>query len=119
MSPATQTGPDGDSVDAWRAWLRNRVYLWKEAGQSTPRAIIIAWGLGIVEHNKRHGAKPSATCCAGCGKRMNGPKMPDGAMVHPGLDCLAAWGDRWRSEAHEGLVALGLNPPKTVLSSTV
>jgi hypothetical protein len=112
MSHTTQTVPDGDSVDAWRSWLRERVHAWRDAGKSLPVSITIAWGLGLVEHHKRHGAKPSPTCCAGCGKRMDGPKMPDGAMVHPGLDCLAAWGERWRGAAHEGLVGMGLNPPK-------
>jgi len=39
--------------------------------------------------------------------------LQDGNRVHlaDSLDCLFAFGERWRREATAGLRALGLNPP--------
>jgi hypothetical protein len=53
--------------------------------------------------------------CAGCGEPIGGLPaldLPDGTRVHSGdrLDCLFAFGERWRSEATAGLIALGLDP---------
>jgi hypothetical protein len=126
MSPATQTGPDGNSVADYRAWMRAKVREWQGRGQPLPNAILIAWGTAENQWHSRNGARPSAGCCAGCGKRMaagSGMTLLDGAAVHlggdHGLGCLTDHGDKWRSEARAGLMALGLNPPKSVLSSTV
>jgi hypothetical protein len=119
MSPTAQTGPDGDTVEAWRAWLRTKVRDCQRSGRSLPVSIQIAWGLGLSEHHKRHGAPHPAGRCAGCGARIDiGERMLDGALLHvggeQGLDCLITYGDRWRSEARAGLITLGLNPPKDV-----
>jgi hypothetical protein len=39
--------------------------------------------------------------------------LPDGNRVHFELiDCLIRFGKRWRSDASEALVALGLEPPR-------
>jgi hypothetical protein len=39
--------------------------------------------------------------------------LPDGNRVHfEPIDCLIRFGKRWRGDASEALVALGLEPPR-------
>ena len=56
--------------------------------------------------------------CLTCGKPIDGLAvldLADGNHVHldgaHGIDCLLAFGERWRGEATAGLRALGLDPP--------
>jgi hypothetical protein len=119
-----EAGPDGDTVEAWRSWLRGRVANWRAVGKPLPWSISAAWGAGEVEWSKRHGTKPPVGRCAGCGKRLDiGEPMLDGALLHiggeHGLDCMIAWGSRWRGEARDGLVSLGLNAPKDAIQTPV
>ena len=41
----------------------------------------------------------------------NVPLQRDRVHLVDSLDCLFAYGERWRGEASAGLRALGLNPP--------
>ena len=61
---------------------------------------------------------------SGCGRDGIGPNraplggsqalhLPDGNRVHfEPIDCLIRFGKRWRGEASEALIALGLEPPR-------
>jgi len=56
--------------------------------------------------------------CAGCNEPIGGLPaldLADGTRVHfdetHALDCLFAFGERWRGDATGGLRALGLDPP--------
>jgi hypothetical protein len=117
---ATKPGfPDGDDAAAWRAWMhagarsRHRRDDWP-----MDEAIALAWGDAINAWHERHAPPPDPDRCAGCGRLLldhPGMALPDGARVHfdeiNGVDCLIVYGERWRSAAHAGLVALGLRPP--------
>jgi hypothetical protein len=69
---------------------------------------VCAWHLA-------HGERVAPSICAGCRRPIGGRAaldLADGNRVHfETLDCLLAFGMRWRGEATAGLRALGLNPP--------
>ena len=118
LRPARSKTPDGDTPAAWRGWHQERIGHQLNLGRGGTLADALAWGEGQNIWHQRHGTKPDPSKCAGCGKLLSGrERLPlgDGAAVHfdedAGLDCLAAHGTRWRSEATAGLVALGLEPP--------
>ena len=74
----------------------------------------------ILEWHRRHGARVLPDRCAGCGDDLpDGAGLivnSDGARVHfdgvRGVDCIIAYGTRWRGAAVAGLQALGLRPPE-------
>ena len=98
----------------WRARHQESVWFW---GALHPKqeALSIAWGEMQYLWRKRHWEPLAAGTCAGCGRPLgSGPVLPldQGTAVHIAtLDCVIAYGDRWRSAATRGLRALGLLPP--------
>jgi len=112
------SGPAGDDVTAWRAWMCGRLPVWRARGLSRAEAMRSVWSEAEGIWHRRHGAPPDPDRCAGCGEWMlDGPgmRMLDGAVVHFGnpdrLDCLIIYGETWRAAASAGLVALGLRKP--------
>ncbi|WP_186818136.1 hypothetical protein, partial [Skermanella aerolata] len=90
---------------------------WLDHGLLPIEAGRVAWGEAENVWHRRHGAEPSLDRCAGCDAFMlDGPGMSllDGAVVHVGqdygLECLTAYGEKWRGAAYVGLGAMGLEP---------
>jgi hypothetical protein len=98
----------------WRARHREALAHWS-ALHTAGEAAGIAWQEMQVRWHRLHGERISEWQCAGCGEPIGGLAalaLADGNRVHTEkLDCLLAFGDRWRSEATAGLRALGLDPP--------
>jgi hypothetical protein len=107
----------------WRA--RHREALAHHAALHPPvEAARLAWGELECRWHRLHGVRVPPEQCAGCGKPIAGSSpgtglaaldLADGNRVHldevHGLDCLLAFGTRWRGDATNGLRALGLDPP--------
>jgi hypothetical protein len=109
--------PASDTPDDWRLWLKDRTDHWLDYGLLPIEAGRVAWGEAENVWHRRHGAEPSLDRCAGCDALMlDGPGMSllDGAAVHLGQDygmeCLIAYGQKWRGAAYVGLGAMGLEP---------
>ena len=93
-------------------WFRGR-HPWQEAERLAFGELILAW-------HRRHGDRSDPDRCAGCGDDL--PEDAglvvdrDGARVHfdgaRGVDCITAYGTRWRGAAVAGLRAVGLDPPE-------
>jgi hypothetical protein len=112
--PSPNRAPAGDDPAAWRSWYFACADRWVTLGQLTlHEAMSLAYGAAQCAWHRRHGAKPTAGHCAGCGKPIAGMSvlaLPDGARVHAGADwpCLAAYGAQWRSAAAQGLRSIGI-----------
>jgi hypothetical protein len=109
-----------DEAAGWRA--RHREALAHHAALHPPaEAARLAWGELECRWHRLHGARVPPEQCAGCGKPIPGSSpgtglaaldLADGNRVHfETLDCLLAFGKRWRGEATAGLRALGIDPP--------
>ena len=78
----------------------------------------LAWGEIENHWHMQYGERVPHWQCAGCREPIGGLPalgLADSNRVHldgaHGLDCLLAFGKRWRAEATTGLRALGLDPP--------
>jgi hypothetical protein len=120
LVPADPPAPEAGESDPDPAWWRRqclvRAINWELSGaRPESRARGIAWGELLNEWHKRHGRRWPASQCAGCGRPLGGLaalNLGDSNRVHlDKLDCLLAFGKRWRSEAAAGLRTLGLDPP--------
>lgn len=112
---------DGNAAE--RAWWRDRyaarIVHWFR-GRPWEEAERLAYGEMIREWQQRHGAPARPGRCVGCGDDMPDDAGMvidrDGARVHfdgvRGVDCIVAYGTRWRGGAVAGLQALGLQPPE-------
>jgi hypothetical protein len=105
----------------WRAHHREALAQW--AAFRPAEAARIAWGELEERWHRLHGARAPEWQCVGCGEPIGGRaalRLADGNRVHvaDSLDCLFAFGERWRREAIAGLRALGLDPPAEVLMDT-
>jgi hypothetical protein len=101
---------------SWRRQYLVRTINWELSGaRSEGRARGIAWGELLVRWHRLHGTRIPRWQCAGCGEPIGGFSalaLADGNRVHfRKLDCLLAFGERWRREATIGLKAFGLDPP--------
>ena len=99
----------------WRARHREALAHWS-ASRTMEEATGLAWGELEDHWHRIHGARSPAWQCSGCGSPIGAGTaldLADGNRVHLGdsLDCLFAFGERWRREATAGLRALGLDPP--------
>jgi hypothetical protein len=98
-------------------WHRRHHEALAHWGALHPRreAEALAWGEIQNRWHRLHGARTPEWQCAGCGKPIGGLAaldLADGSRVHfETVDCLLAFGTRWRGEATAGLRALGLDPP--------
>jgi hypothetical protein len=98
----------------WRARHREALAYWS-AFHPVGEAARLAWGEMENHWHTQHGERVPHWQCAGCRKPIGGLEdllLGDDNRVHlHKLDCLFAFGERWRGEATEGLRALGLDPP--------
>ncbi|MGH7111039.1 MAG: hypothetical protein ACREFK_11490 [Stellaceae bacterium] len=81
-------------------------------------AASLAWGEMQARWHRLCGERVAEWQCAGCREPIGGfDALPlgDGNRVHlgdrAGLDCLLAYGPRWRGAASRALRAMGLHPP--------
>jgi hypothetical protein len=98
----------------WRTRHREALARWN-ALHRPEDATRLAWGELLSHWHRLHGRRAPEWQCAECGRAIAGLTaltLADGNRVHlDGLDCLLAFGKRWRNEAAGGLRSLGLDPP--------
>jgi|SRR6516165_9911713 len=98
----------------WSIRRREALARWG-ALHGAEEAAALAWGEMQSRWHRLHGVRAPAWQCAGCGEpigRLTALDCADGNRVHlDKLDCLLAFGERWRNEAAVGLRELGLDPP--------
>jgi|HubBroStandDraft_6_1064221.scaffolds.fasta_scaffold1022000_1 hypothetical protein len=122
-NPQNEEYPTSPNVSGdpawWRDFFEERVAI-REVDGARPRedADGLAFGDVILEWHHRHGASPDLRRCAGCGDELAGEAglvLCDGARVHldavRGVNCVLAYGQKWRGAAVSALRALGLDPP--------
>lgn len=90
-----------------------------DGGYSRADAERLAFGEMILEWHYQHGVRPEPSRCAGCGDELPaaiGLALCDGACVHfdavRGVDCIIAYGKKWRGAAVTALHGLGFSPPQ-------
>ena len=88
-------------------------------GRSRADAERLAFGEMILEWHRRYGARPDPFRCAGCDDDMSskdGTALSDGARAHfdavRRVDCIIAYGQKWRGAAAAALGELGFDPPQ-------
>jgi hypothetical protein len=96
----------------WRARWREALVYWS-AFHPADEAAQLAWGELQIRWHRLHGEHLPQWQCAGCHKPIGGlaaMMLADGNRAHlrDDLNCLLAFGQRWRSAATNGLRALGL-----------
>jgi hypothetical protein len=99
----------------WRRRFTTRTFQWSNGSRTWREVQRLAWGDLQNEWHARHGHRTPAWQCAGCEKPISGAEaldLLDGNRVHlEPIDCLIAFGRRWRGDADAALVALGLSQP--------
>jgi hypothetical protein len=113
---AKQSAGINDDPAWWRRHYIVRTVDWALSGDRPGKpAQGLAWGELLNEWHNRHGTRVPQWQCAGCEQAIGGVAtltLADGSRVHlDTFDCLLSFGERWRSEAADGLRALGLDPP--------
>lgn len=105
------------------AWWRHQFVIRtidRELGgaRSHDVAAQLAWGELECRWHRLYGERALEWQCAGCGEPMGGLAsldLLDGNRVHldhrHGLDCVIAFGERWRGAATRALAAMGLKAP--------
>ena len=90
-----------------------------DGGHSRADAERLAFGEMILEWHRRYGARPDPFRCAGCGDDMpskGGMALNDGTRVHLDavrrVDCIIAYGQKWRGAGATALRELGFDPPQ-------
>jgi hypothetical protein len=104
----------------WRDFFKERAAIREiVGGGSQENAEELAFGDVIVEWHHRHGAHSDPRRCPGCGDELAGEAdlaLCDGARVHldavRGINCVIAYGQKWRGAAVTALRALGLDAPR-------
>ena len=120
VTPPVESTPDGvaDSAEArrWCDLFATRITDWFRGDRGWEEARQLAWGDVENEWHELHGRRWPSWQCAGCNAPLDGSQalnLPDGNRVHfEPIDCLICFGKRWRGDASEALVALGLEPPR-------
>lgn len=103
----------------WSDRYASRIAHWFRGDRRWFEAKSIAYGEMLLEWHLHHGSRSSSRRCSGCEGELQGDGrlvLIDGAALHfdsaHGVDCLIAYGQKWRSAAVAGLCALGLHPPQ-------
>src|SRR5262245_9780040 len=100
----------------WRERFTARTFEWSNGERDWEAAKRLAWGDLENEWHEFLGQRRPSWQCAGCNAPIAGSQalnLPDGNRVHfEPIDCLIRFGRRWRGDASEALVALGLKPPR-------
>jgi hypothetical protein len=117
--PAPGEYPAATEAEDWRDFLDERAaHREFDGGHSRAEAERLAFGEMLLEWHHRHGVRPDPDRCAGCGDDMpsnGGLTLCDGARVHfdavRGVDCIIAYGKKWRGAAMAALHDLGFDPP--------
>ena len=107
---------DGTEARRWRDRLATRIVDWFHGDRGWEEARRLAWGDVENEWHELHGRRWPSWQCAGCNAPIGGSQalnLPDGNRVHlDPIGCLIRFGKRWRGDASEALIALGLEPPR-------
>jgi hypothetical protein len=117
LRPASDGWLPEDAANArqWRNQLDARTNEWLLGDRGWEEARRLAWGDLVNEWHELHGQRWPIWQCAGCDAPIGGLAaldLPDGNRVHfDEIECLVAFGKRWRGAACTALVALGLEPP--------
>jgi hypothetical protein len=100
----------------WRERFTAKAVQWFLGDRNWEAAKRLAWGDLENEWHHQHGKRWPTWQCAGCEKAIDGlaaVDLPDGNRVHfEPIECLIRFGKRWRGDASEALIALGLEPPR-------
>jgi hypothetical protein len=107
-------------VEYWRDFFDERAaYREFDGGYSRAEAERLAFGEMLLEWHRRHGTRPDPHRCAGCGDDMPGQAglvLCDSARVHfdavHGVNCITAYGKKWRGAAVAALRQPGFDPPE-------
>ena len=98
----------------WRARHREALVFWGTF-HTEREAAALAWGEMVALWHRRHGERLPPEICAGCRTPIDDAEvltLAGGARVHIAtLDCLIAFGERWRGAAARSLTAMGLVAP--------
>ncbi len=116
--PSRQHQPSWSAAQ-WRARHCESLRYWS-GFHPAEEAAVIAWSEMIDLWHKQFGAREGSGICGGCRRpteRSAVLRMGDGTSVHIAtLDCLIAYGERWRNASSQALVAMGVTPPATETS---
>jgi hypothetical protein len=104
----------------WRDLFEERAAIREiDGGRTRKHAEGLAFGDLILEWHHRYGARSNSPRCAGCGDEIIAQAklvLCDGAQLHfdgeRGVNCVVAYGRKWRGSAVAALRALGLDPPE-------
>jgi len=109
-----ESATDHTEARRWRDRLATRIVDWFHGDRGWEEGRRLAWGDLENEWHELHGRRWPSWQCAACNAPIGGSQalnLPDGNRVHfEPIDCLIRFGKRWRGEAREALVALGLEP---------
>ena len=118
--PAPRARSAAVETGYWRNFFDERAaHREMDGGYSRADAERLAFGEIILEWHRQHGARPDAHRCACCGDDLSGESgltLGDGSRVHfdgvRGVDCIIAYGVKWRGAAVTALRKLGFDPPQ-------
>jgi hypothetical protein len=103
-----------DARSGWQERYEALIVLWSSRQRSSEEAHRLAWADLQNEWHVLHGRRWPAWQCAGCNRPLSGHPaldLPCGNRVHlEDLECLIAFGRRWRHDAHQALITLGMHP---------
>jgi hypothetical protein len=107
----------------WQRRFTVRTFEWLRGNRNWQAAKRLAWGDLQNDWHGMYSRRWPTWQCAGCEGAIGGLdalNLPDGNRVHrEPIACLIAFGNRWRSDADDGLVALGLQAPEGTPSSAM
>jgi len=102
----------------WRREYRVRILGRRIENRSSSETGRLAWGDLQCRWHRLHPTIVPEGRCAGCAESIGTLRdldMNDGNRVHfgdgHGLDCVIAYGRRWRGAATRALIGMGLQPP--------
>jgi len=102
----------------WRTFIEQRAAIRQlNSGRPRDEAEMLAFSDTVLEWHHRCGAHCDPRRCPACGDEFRGEEgliLCDGARVHlggaRGVNCLIAYGQKWRGAALTGLRVLGVSP---------
>ena len=117
--PALEGPGVEDGPATWRRWQAALIDWRVNSGHYTiEQATRLAYGEAVEAWCRIHPLPIDAARCSGC-SRIHGSgveRLPDGARVHWAQTgeqtCLIDYGERRQRRAAEGLLSLGIAPPK-------
>lgn len=109
--------PEASAALRWQERFTVLTFAWGAGKRDWEAATRLAWGDLQNEWHKRYGRRWPSWQCAGCERPIGGLEaidLPDNSRVHfEPIDCMLNYGVRWRGEAQQALLALGLRPPNS------